>query len=52
MNWFIEKPKIITPAIVQKATFAYDTEGFYSNDKTSIIPSDDMFLLGVVNSKI
>ena len=47
-----EKAKIIAPAIVQKATFAYDTEGFYSNDKTSIIPSDDLFLLGILNSKI
>jgi hypothetical protein len=47
-----EKPKIIAPAIVQKATFAYDTKKFYSNDKTSIIPSGDLFLLGILNSKI
>ncbi len=47
-----EKPKIIAPAIVQKATFTYDTDGFYSNDKTSIIPSGDLFLLGILNSKI
>ena len=47
-----EKPKIIAPAIVQKATFAYDTEGFYSNDKTSIIPTNNLFLLGILNSKI
>jgi len=47
-----EKPKIIAPAIVQKATFAYDTDGFYSNDKTSIIPSGDLFLLGILNSRI
>src|SRR6266498_312269 len=47
-----EKPKIIAPAIVQKATFAYDVEGFYSNDKTLIIPSGDLFLLGILNSRI
>ena len=46
------KPKIIAPAIVQKATFAYDTQGFFSNDKTSIIPSNDLFLLGILNSGI
>jgi type I restriction-modification system DNA methylase subunit len=46
------RPKIIAPAIVQKATFAYDTEGFFSNDKTSIIPSNDLFLLGILNSGI
>ncbi len=46
-----EKPKIIIPAIVQKASYAYDVNKFYSNDKTSIIPTDDLFLLGIMNSK-
>jgi hypothetical protein len=47
-----EKPKIILPAIVQKATFAFDSKGYYSNDKTTVIVSDDLFLLGILNSKI
>ena len=47
-----EKPKIILPSIVQKATFAYDSEGLYSNDKTTIIPTDNLYLLAVLNSKI
>lgn len=46
-----EKPKIIIPAIVKAGSYAYDTEAYYSNDKTSIIPTDDLFLLGVLNSK-
>jgi hypothetical protein len=46
-----ENPKIIVPAIVQKATYCLDTSGFYSNDKTTIIASDDLYLLGVLNSK-
>lgn len=46
-----ETPKIIVPAIVQKATYCFDTSGFYSNDKTTIIGSDDLYLLGVLNSK-
>ena len=29
-----EKPKIIVPAIVKSASYAYDTKAFYSNDKT------------------
>jgi len=29
-----------------------DAEGYYSNDKTTIIPINDLFLLGVLNSKI
>ncbi len=47
-----EKPKIIIPAIVQKASYAFDQTGFYSNDKTSIISVDDFYLLGILNSKV
>jgi len=47
-----EKPKIIIPAIVQKASYAFDKSGFYSNDKTSIIASDDLYLLGLLNSQV
>lgn len=45
-----EKPKIIIPAIVQTASYAYDTQNIYSNDKTTIIPTDDLYLLGLLNS--
>ena len=47
-----EKPKIIIPTIVKMASYAYDHSCIYSNDKTSIIPTDDLYLLGVMNSKI
>ena len=47
-----EKPKIIIPAIVKSANYAYDTEGNYGNDKTSIIPGKDFYLLGVISSKL
>ncbi|MFZ4477781.1 MAG: TaqI-like C-terminal specificity domain-containing protein, partial [Saprospiraceae bacterium] len=46
-----DKPKIMVPAIVNKATYGYDTSGMYSNDKTSIIPVNDFYLLGLLNSK-
>ncbi|RQV97862.1 class I SAM-dependent DNA methyltransferase, partial [bacterium] len=46
-----EKPKIIVPAIVKSASYSYDTDGFYSNDKTTIIPTTDKYLLGLVGSK-
>ena len=46
-----EKPKIIIPAIVQTASYAFDRSSIYSNDKTSIIPTDDLYLLGILNSK-
>ncbi|MEN8219893.1 MAG: TaqI-like C-terminal specificity domain-containing protein [Pseudomonadota bacterium] len=47
-----EKPKIIIPAIVQKASYTFDNTGFYSNDKTSIIATDDLYLLGLLNSQV
>jgi type I restriction-modification system DNA methylase subunit len=47
-----EKPKIIIPAIVQSANYCYDRTGCYSNDKTSIIPTDNLYLLGILNSKL
>jgi hypothetical protein len=46
-----DKPKIIIPAIVKSASYAFDQNSFYSNDKTSIIPTDDLYLLGLLNSK-
>lgn len=45
------QPKIIIPAIVNDAQFCYDADGFYANDKTSIIAIDGMFLLAVLNSQ-
>jgi hypothetical protein len=47
-----EKPKIIVPAIVQKGSYIFDGEGFFSNDKTTIIAGDDLYLLGLLNSKV
>jgi hypothetical protein len=46
-----EKPKIIVPAIVKSASYAFDADGFYSNDKTTIIPTTDKYLLGLIGSK-
>ena len=47
-----EKPKIIVPAIVQKASYYYDESGYYSNDKTCIISTTDLYLLGILNSTV
>ena len=47
-----EKPKIIIPAIVQSASYTFDRTGCYSSDKTSIIATDDLYLLGILNSKV
>jgi len=47
-----EKPKIIVPAIVRTASYSFDKEKYYSNDKTSIIQTNDLYLLGILNSRI
>ncbi|SMP62604.1 Type I restriction enzyme R protein N terminus (HSDR_N) [Desulfonatronum zhilinae] len=47
-----EQPKIIVPAIVQRASYQLDLEGYFSNDKTSIIATEDLYLLGLLNSKV
>ncbi len=46
------KSKIIIPAIVRKGSYTFDDRGFYSNDKTSIIPTNDLYLFGLLNSKV
>jgi adenine-specific DNA-methyltransferase len=45
-----EMPKIVLPSIVGRASYGYDSEGFYSNDKTTIVISDQFFPLGLLNS--
>ncbi|MDE2951959.1 MAG: Eco57I restriction-modification methylase domain-containing protein [Chloroflexota bacterium] len=47
-----EKEKIIVPCIVKSASYLFDKQGFYSNDKTTIIVSDDLYLYGLLNSKV
>jgi type I restriction-modification system DNA methylase subunit len=47
-----EKPKIMYPVIAKESRFALDNEGLFSNDKTFFIPSDDCYLLGILNSKL
>lgn len=48
-----EQPKIIIPAIEDDANEAPDFDGYYSNDKTSIIiPPSVPFTLAILNSQV
>ncbi len=47
-----EKEKIIIPAIVKSASYGYDRKSCYSNDKTTIIPTGDLCLFGMLNSSV
>jgi hypothetical protein len=47
-----DKPKIILPDIALKMQATYDTNNFYSVNTAYIIPTDDKFLLGLLNSNV
>ncbi len=47
-----EKPKIIYPDIATNCRFTLDGEGFFSPNTTYFIPSEDLYLLGILNSKL
>jgi TaqI-like C-terminal specificity domain/Eco57I restriction-modification methylase len=47
------QPKVIIPAIERNCAMAFDAEGYYSNDKTTICVSDDArFVCAVLNSSV
>jgi N-6 DNA Methylase./Eco57I restriction endonuclease. len=47
-----EKPKIIYPNICTKPEFSIDYSFSFANQKCFIIPLEDIFLLGILNSKL
>ena len=47
-----DKPKIISPRFMIKPSFGYDTSGAYTNDACYFIPSEDLYLLGIINSNV
>jgi len=48
-----EKPKIVFPDISLQGNFAFDAEGrLYATNTTYIIPVDDKYLLGLLNSRL
>ncbi|MDA8091940.1 MAG: Eco57I restriction-modification methylase domain-containing protein [Actinomycetota bacterium] len=47
-----EAPKIVYPNITKTNIFAFDTSGVLTNQKCFIIPTDDLCLLAILNSKL
>jgi len=47
-----EKPKIIYPDIATTCRFALDPDGHFGSNTTYFIPSNDLYLLGILNSKL
>jgi type I restriction-modification system DNA methylase subunit/REP element-mobilizing transposase RayT len=46
------EPKIIYPDIATTCRFVLDTVGYFSINTTYFIPSNDLYLLGILNSKL
>ncbi len=46
-----EKPKIVFPDIAPRARFALDPGGYYLGTTAFIVPLEDLYLLGVLNSE-
>jgi len=47
-----EKPKIVWPDIAKRCEFAWDESGKYPDMTLFVIPTDDKFLLGILNSPV
>jgi len=47
-----ERPKIIYPNILKRPEFILDTANWYTNQKCFIIPINDKYLLGILNSSL
>jgi hypothetical protein len=47
-----DSPKILFPDIAYGCRFVMDTEGFYVPDGAFLIPTEDYFLLGLLNSRL
>lgn len=46
------KPKIIVQCIAYYSQFAFDEQGLYANNKAIVMPTGDLYLLAVLNSRI
>jgi hypothetical protein len=47
-----ERPKIVYPDIAQCPQFAFDPRGYYLANTSYLLPTDDKWLLGVLNSRL
>lgn len=47
-----EKPKIVFPDIAKQLRFTFDTTGAYVNNTVYFIPTNDLYLLGILNTSI
>jgi adenine-specific DNA-methyltransferase len=49
-NYEFGKPRIMYPVIAKESRFLFSNKEYFSNDKTFILPTNNMALLGILNS--
>lgn len=49
---YFESPKIVFPDIATAPRFVFDENGFYGSNTIYFIPKNDLYLLGLLNSKL
>ena len=47
-----EKPKIVVQCIAYYSQFAFDDKARYINNKAIVIPTNDLYLLAILNSRV
>jgi type I restriction-modification system DNA methylase subunit len=47
-----ESPKIVYPDICKESRFTFDSEGIYVDMPGFVLPTSDLYLLGILNSKL
>jgi hypothetical protein len=46
-----EGPKLLVQGIAYYSQFAFDPEGYYINNMVAFIPSSDLYIVGILNSR-
>jgi hypothetical protein len=49
---YMDDPKLVFPDIATMPRFALDADGHYGSNTTYFIPGDDLYLLGILNSRV
>lgn len=49
---YFDKPKVVVQCIAYYSQFALDPSGHYANNKAIVIPTDDLYVLAILNSRV
>ncbi|MDP2796522.1 MAG: TaqI-like C-terminal specificity domain-containing protein, partial [Methanoregula sp.] len=52
LKQYLESPKILLPDIAKESRMTYDTQGHFVSNTVYFIPTNDLYLIGILNSKL